>query len=246
VIIKDQVEFKVGLFVLVALLSLGLLIYQTGEVYVRPGYKIRVLFGYTGGLEIGAPVQVAGVPVGEVEEITFRGAGTPETRVEVVARIRENVRVAKSSRVRIGSRSLLGKKHLEILPGTTAGDQLERGEWLVGQDPVMMEEVAETGRRVAHKLEKTVDALNQWIADENFQKNVKDNLAQSSALLADVKEAVRSMNVLFNRINNKEGTLGKLIADDALYEDLKTLVGDLKENPWKLVHKDTKKKGFLF
>lgn len=243
--IKDQAEFKVGLFVLLALLSLGLVIYQTGEVYVRQGYKIRVLFGYTGGLEIGAPVQVAGVPVGEVEEITFRDAGTPETRVEVVARIREDVRISKSARVGIGARSLLGKKHLEILPGAD-GNELQRGEWLVGQDPVMMEEVAETGRRVAKKLEKTVDALNQWIADESFQKNVKDNLSQSSALLADVKEAVRSMNILFNRLNNKEGTLGKLIADDALYEDLKTLVGDLKENPWKLVHKESKKKGFLF
>ncbi len=244
--IKDKAEFNVGVFVLLALLSLGVVIYQTGEIYVRPGYKVRVFFGYTGGLEIGAPVQVAGVPMGEVEEITFRDAGTPETRVEVVARIREDVRIGKSARVAIGARSLLGKKHLEILPGAAEGDQLQKEEWLVGQDPVMMEEVAETGKRVATKLEKTVDALNLWIADENFQKNVKDNLAQSSALLADVKEAVRSMNVFFNRLNNKEGTLGKLIADDAIYEDLKTLVGDLKENPWKLVHKDTKKKGFLF
>jgi phospholipid/cholesterol/gamma-HCH transport system substrate-binding protein len=47
-------------------------------------------------------------------------------------------------------------------------------------------------------------------------------------------------NILHNlddgiaRINNKEGSLGKLIYDDTIYNQLQALVTDVRKNPWKL------------
>jgi len=39
------------------------------------------------------------------------------------------------------------------------------------------------------------------------------------------------------KIKNKQGTLGLLLYDDALYKALQAFVDDLKNNPWKLFYK---------
>lgn len=44
------------------------------------------------------------------------------------------------------------------------------------------------------------------------------------------------------RIKNKEGSLGKLIYDDTIYNELQALVTDVRKNPWKLFFKTKEKK----
>ena len=44
------------------------------------------------------------------------------------------------------------------------------------------------------------------------------------------------------RIVNKEGSLGKLIYDDDMYNQLDALAADLRKNPWKLFYKTKEKK----
>lgn len=56
---------------------------------------------------------------------------------------------------------------------------------------------------------------------ENIMHNLDDGLAQ---------------------IRNKEGSLGKLIYDDAVYNELQALVTDVRKNPWKLFFKTKEKK----
>jgi hypothetical protein len=44
------------------------------------------------------------------------------------------------------------------------------------------------------------------------------------------------------KIRNKEGTLGKLLYDDKVYNELEALVTDVRKNPWKLLIKSKEKK----
>lgn len=44
------------------------------------------------------------------------------------------------------------------------------------------------------------------------------------------------------KIKNKEGSLGKLIYSDAIYNELEALVTDVRKNPWKLFIKTKEKK----
>ena len=44
------------------------------------------------------------------------------------------------------------------------------------------------------------------------------------------------------RIVNKEGSLGKLLYDDKLYNELDALVTDVRKNPWKLLIKGKENK----
>ncbi len=44
------------------------------------------------------------------------------------------------------------------------------------------------------------------------------------------------------KIMNKEGTLGKLLYDDRVYNELEAFVADVRKNPWKLLIKTKEKK----
>ncbi|MBU1727151.1 MAG: MCE family protein [Candidatus Omnitrophica bacterium] len=46
----------------------------------------------------------------------------------------------------------------------------------------------------------------------------------------------------FTRIKNKEGTIGKLLYDDKIYNELDAFIVDISKNPWKLFIKQKEKK----
>ncbi len=56
------------------------------------------------------------------------------------------------------------------------------------------------------------------------------------------KNVVDNLDTGVNRILNKEGTVGKILYDDELYNELNALITDLKKNPWKIFWKTKEKK----
>ena len=46
-----------------------------------------------------------------------------------------------------------------------------------------------------------------------------------------------SIKVIVERLKNGEGTVGKLLTEDKIYDDLEAFVADIKAHPWKLLNK---------
>lgn len=241
---EAALEFKVGAFVIIGVLLLVTLLMNMDVFNFQSGRTLRIVFNYTSGLEVGAPVQLAGVPVGNVQEIGIQKDTEGRTRIEVVARVRGDIDIDKEAVIQINSKTLLGQKYLEILPGPPGIEAVSGDELLLGHDPVMIEEITNTGDRVVKKLEISVDSLNQLIGDEEFRSKIKDNVGNFNTLVTDLKEVTSSLKVVLGRLERGEGTMGKFLTDESVYQDLKVLVKDLRDNPWKLFRKDDKKKGF--
>jgi hypothetical protein len=55
------------------------------------------------------------------------------------------------------------------------------------------------------------------------------------------KRIARNVDECIAKIKNKEGTLGKFLYDDTVYDQLEALVTDLRYNPWKLLWKEQEK-----
>lgn len=55
------------------------------------------------------------------------------------------------------------------------------------------------------------------------------------------KKIVTDIDNTFLKINSAEGTIGKLISDGSLYDNLDAFVADIKRNPWKLLFKAKEK-----
>ena len=195
---EKTLELKVGIFIFIGIILLFIIVFSIGKIYVfQPGYRISVLFNFAGGLSAAAPVRLAGVEIGEVDNIKiFYDEEISTTRIEVLTWIKKDVRIEKNSIVRVNALGLLGEKYLEIMPGSKESGFLEEGGVLTGEDPIMM-----------------------------------DVLAGELKALAD------STAVIMGRLERGEGTIGKLLVEEKIYNDLELLVEDIRKHPWKLFHK---------
>ena len=101
-------ELKIGLLSILAIVIAAVLIFAVsgsgGFSWQR--YPLKATFTNIAGLNEGAQVRIAGVPVGAVTGIEFVGE-----RVDVIFEIREEMqsRVTTMSRATLGSVSLLGE-----------------------------------------------------------------------------------------------------------------------------------------
>jgi len=106
-------ELKIGLvsiFALVMASTLVFLLSGSGGFFWQR-YSIKTVFSNIAGLKEGAPVRVAGVEVGSVNELNFIG-----DHVEVVMQVKKEhqQRITTTSVASLGSVSLLGEAAVDI------------------------------------------------------------------------------------------------------------------------------------
>ena len=118
---KLNLELVVGLFLLAGILCLGYLSVRLGKVDVwgKPGYRVFAVFSDVGGLRDGAPVEVAGVEVGQVEGIRLE-----DYEARVVLRVKPGLVLREDTIVSVKTRGLIGEKFIQISPG--AADEVIR------------------------------------------------------------------------------------------------------------------------
>lgn len=237
------VELKVGLFVLIGIIVLSVIVFSIGEFgLIKRGYRILVQFGAVTGVEAGAPVRLSGVEVGQIEAI--RLLDQPHGgryRVELVGWVREGVSIPEDSAGFINTLGLLGEKYLEISPGASRR-ALPDGGTLYGSDPIPIDRVAEQGYNALGDLQALVNSVNDVVGDPVVRASMKHTVARSEELVGSLHASSESLRAILEQIRSGQGTLGRLLVDDSLYQELIAFVQDLKAHPWKLLRRDTSSK----
>lgn len=105
---------SVGGFLLVGGLSLGYLFTRLGGVDLRRswGYSVYADFTNASALDPGAPVEIAGVQVGQVTGVQLDG-----TRARVTIKLDDQVQLQEDAIASIQTRGLLGERYMLITPG---------------------------------------------------------------------------------------------------------------------------------
>lgn len=242
-----DIELKVGIFITVglALVLVSILVLGSSEsVFIRKN-NYTAHFSNVEGLVTGAKVVIGGLQVGIVSEVNFDPAHRDIQVVMEVARAQADW-VRKDSTVLIATQGVLGDKYMEIsrgaddqpvlppsseLPLGTAGgltqffsksDQLLASLQDIAGSVDRLLKTFEYGHRseiffegmskTAHNLSNASDRLNQEIADVHL------------------KTASKSLNAILEKINDGTGTLGALVNDPGLYDDVKALLGGANRN----------------
>lgn|SRR6185503_3652446 len=232
---ETNLEYKVGIFILVGLIALTVYIFSISDKAVFEGGKsVRVVFGFANGLKKNAPVRVAGVEEGIVKDISlFFDKQDKRTKASVELWISSDTKIPGDSTIIINQLGLLGEKYVEIVPGMDTKNFWEKGRTYVGKDPIAQEAISERVMQVTTKVESAVSGLNDMIQDEENQGNIKGTLAHVNSVTGNMDEILKD-------IRAGKGTLGKFMYDDGLYDDLHGLTSDLRANPWKLLHRPKK------
>lgn len=70
--------------------------------------------------------------------------------------------------------------------------------------------------------------------DPIAMEKVTENIAN---MTDSIKSVVDSAKVVMDRLKNGEGTIGKILVEEKIYNDLEAFVADIKAHPWKLLNK---------
>ena len=169
---KFSSSFKVGLLTLVALVLLvGTVLKVKGRAF-SSAERIEIQFKDVNGLRPGAGVQIMGLKVGQVEEITPVANGE-DSYVNVKFVITDpSVKIPRASSFSIQQSGIIGELFLEITPPRTRTIYIpmENRHLLYKNDPVQMK-LSEKYYDVG--VIKSVDVISRDSVPFNYKNNIK-------------------------------------------------------------------------
>ncbi|MBI3333493.1 MAG: MCE family protein [Candidatus Omnitrophica bacterium] len=221
-------EIKIGLFVFIAFILLAVVVFSISDFYTaQPHYALRVRFNFANGIQAGAPVRLAGVDVGEVRSVqVYRDVASQQTQAELDVRLSTQAQIEEDAVAYINTLGLIGEKYMEIIPGTAGARVLTSGEVMRGKDSIPSEQLMEAGFQMVKRMDQLITSVNAVVSDEALRgalRNLDQTLDHANAILAQIRQG--------------QGTVGRLLLQDDLYQDLKALMGDIRAHPWKLLYR---------
>jgi len=239
---KKSNEVSVGVFVILGFVFLTLVLFFVSGVYLfRSGYTVNVMYDYVDILSKGAPVRMAGVLVGEVSKVELVFDPTKQkSRVRLKLFIEKGVEIRENYDFTIRGTHILSEPHVEITPKPGTLPIVHKGAVVEGVALVAVEALMDRAHEVLENLSSITGSL------DNALKGPKGDLHQS---IQDIKSSTASVNAILKKVEMGEGTLGKLLMEDSLYQEVDAFAKDVRAHPWKLVRKESKDKRkwyFLF
>lgn len=196
-------EIVVGAFmfsILVILLTITVVISQN-KLFEKT-YVLEASFPNVGGLKEGEPVFVRGVRVGNVERISM---DDENTGVLVRMRLRRDFKLYEDYELYVEPSSMLGGMRLVVDEGSHHLEQIPKSEYddLEGS----------AAKDVLAEATKTIEMIRESLVE--------------GGVLEHINTLTENMAAISEKINAGEGTVGRLIQDEALYDNASVLVADL-------------------
>jgi phospholipid/cholesterol/gamma-HCH transport system substrate-binding protein len=138
-------------------------------------------------------------------------------------------------------------KIITSVRGATDKLSLNQLEAAIGDFRNIMKELNTSGTKILGNLNRTTSDLGEITSSK--KEDVKAAIASLKGTIVKLDKSVTAMNVILDRIQNGEGTVGMLVSDKQVAADFKEIVTnlksfskDIKDNPqWLLMGKPGKK-----
>lgn len=195
---NPSLAWKVGAFILGGLLLVGLLIF--GLQGYRPfaaGYTIQVVLHSAAGIARGAPVQFAGVKVGQVQSVTIsRSARAAQPQVILSIWLPADLVIRADDRAQIGLLGLLGEKYLQIEPGAGRGAIIKPGGRLSGEEPLNELALMRQAQQTLQQLDEALTRANALLAPRAVPERLGQMLADADRLSLELQQSARQAQEL--------------------------------------------------
>lgn len=198
-------QLRVGIFVFFGLAVLAFLILNASGSFnpFEKKTRLKAQFAAADGLREGAEVQLAGVTIGKVEKVNLLPPDSPENaKVEAVLSIARNLDGRPiNERIRTDSTAQL------VAVSLLANDKL-----------INITPGTASGAAVSEN-----DVLTSTSA-----MSINQLTQTGNDLLQQINKLAIPTNEILNKANRGEGTLGRVINDESLYNNLDATVGETK------------------
>jgi phospholipid/cholesterol/gamma-HCH transport system substrate-binding protein len=225
---ERQLQFRVGLFAITAMMVMATLLFQFGEVrtLLEKQYQILVHFDSAPGVLEGSPVRLNGIPIGDVDRISLdrkRGG------VLLTLSIDEKYSLRGDSIPRL-QQSLLGDAAIEFTPGVSS-EPFDRQTILEGSTPPdVMEVVLGMENQLAQMMASFDATSREW---QQLARNVNSLVETNQGSLHDVVQRTATSLDEFTKTMQRAGSAfenaNRVIADPRTVANLQKALAGLPQ-----------------
>jgi phospholipid/cholesterol/gamma-HCH transport system substrate-binding protein len=218
---KNSLETRLGVFVVLVVFAAFFIMETLGGMEsIHGGYRLDALFDTVQDLKIGSSVKIAGVEIGRVEKIKLDG-----NKVRVTMKIHSSAVVKTDSKAVVKFTGLMGQNFVAIDFGSPTAPPAADGMVLATEEQPDLNAImakldgATTGIQNLTKS-FTPDTIN------NLMGPLIDFVKQNSGHIGG---AISNIENISGQIASGEGTVGKLIYSDTLYNSALVTVTNLQD-----------------
>lgn len=221
-------SIRVGLFFILGVALIWVVFESLGHksVFGDKGYGIIARFESLKQLKPGDDIRMAGVRIGSVAA-TRLGDGA----VEAVLTIDTGIQIPVDSIGRIAAAGLLGNSFLSLDLGTRSLGYYQPGDTINTVEAIDLNDVLTKIGEFSEKMEGMMDNLGGALGGlsggegegvfANLNRLVEENRENLAATVANLKS-------VSEKIDRGEGTIGRLLNDPALYDEVLAAVADIR------------------
>ena len=220
-------QLKVGVIVLVSSLILcGLLFLMTSASGLSLFSKkliVTTYFENASGLKVGAAVNLQGVTIGTVEQVTV--TTDPErklTPVKVVMKLDGKYQdvLRQDSKAALTTVGVLGDTVVDVNSQNAVGAPLRDGDELHTLETPNIQDVVKASQGTIEQLNVILAKMNAIVDNIQSGKGSVGQLINNPELYDKVNKTVTELNTLEANLNAGKGSAGKFLTDDALFNKL--------------------------
>lgn len=230
----DSRRIAVGAFVLGGLVLFGLGLFMIGDRrrLFEESFEVYAEFAKLAGLQNGAKVRVAGVDAGEVENIEY--PPSPAEKFRVKMRIVEDLHplVRMDSVAGIQTDGLVGNKLVSVGAGSEEAPVVPEGGTIESLEPFELADLMQQASGALATLEQTVVMV--WTELSDTIEHIETAVRQADEVFRVAGEDIKAMADAGKTISEDmerivadvragKGTIGKLVNDEALYEQARDI-----------------------
>lgn len=229
-----SMEVMVGTFMFAVLLALCVFtIVLSRENFLQKTYPFEVVFKEIMGLRDGDNVVVRGMEIGKVKKLDLQADG-----VHVIAALKHPVVLKEDYKIEVIASSILGGRYLQITEGGDSARVLGAGVVPRGKNPndliSLVSDVAADLKNASAKITSGQGSLGKLIYDDTLYDDARDVVHELKVavrdrnLVGNLEDAIENFNQVAEKLNSGQGTLGKLINDESVYDEAKKTLRDVR------------------
>ncbi len=216
-------QLRVGITVLVALITLAVLIFlMTGTTGLfTKKILVKAFVDNASGLRVGAPVRLEGVDIGNVARIrVVTNPPNKATPVEITMKITTRYADTMSNQclVALTTAGVLGEVFIDMDCRRAQGMPLENGETLATRETAQFQDVVRAGQSTLDNVNALVKQLSDTLSYIQSGKGSIGKIIYDEELYNRANNTLAQLSRITDEINSPKSTIGQLITNDQLYQ----------------------------
>ena len=223
-------QLKVGITVVVASLTLAVLIFMMRGTSGLLTERISLVtyFDNAEGLREGQPVDLQGVPIGNVQSVRVVSE-RPDKPVQVVMRVNRKFQpfIREDAKAVVTTAGVLGESFVDIEGRYATGAPVKDGAELPSLNAPGLEDVVRSSQTTLQNMDVLVKRLDRIVAQVEEGKGSLGKILNDPTLVNKATGILNQIQGLLNDVSAGKGTVGKLLSDEKMANKLVDSVNKL-------------------